>query len=101
MEAGPPPREGLAELRAVLDLLLRRLTRRAYATPREMQVDAGRAISLLLEVRVPNGEYLASTLSGLIRELGQRRPDLLRHIVILESFLAQIDTLLDGEEPRA
>lgn len=98
-----PSREDhpLRHLHAVLDRLLRRMTRRLPGGPREMQVDAGTAIGLLHEVDLPNREYVASVLSGVIRELGQRRPDLLRQITFLEETLAEIGDRLrePPEEP--
>jgi|GEM_PF-3122474 len=93
--------ETLRELSAVLDRLVRRLTRRAPGTPREMQMDAARAITLLNDVRVPNREYLASNLAAVIRELGQRRPDLHRYIVLLETSATQVEAALQrAPEPE-
>ena len=99
-------RAALRELHAVLDRLVRRLTRRAVGTPREMQMDAARAITLLNEVRIPNREYLASNLTAVIRELGQRRPDLHRYVVYLETAAVQVEAALQRapdaeEEPGA
>lgn len=95
------PTDPLRHLHEVLDRLVRRMTRRLPGSPREMQVDAGTAIGLLQEVHVPNREYVASVLSGVIRELGQRRPDLLRSIILLEETLAHIEDRLREapEEP--
>jgi len=93
-----PSRDDLRRLHATLDRLLRRMTRRIPGSPREMQMDASAAITLLYRVEVPNRAYLVSTLGGLVRELGQRRPDLLRFIVTLESALPQIGELLPGGE---
>lgn len=94
-----PAPEDLRRLHATLDRLLRRLTRRLHGSPREMQMDASTAIALLYEVKVPNGPYLASTLGNLVRELGQRHPDLFRYVVTLESSLTQIGELLPPEDP--
>ncbi len=95
-----PSRDELRLLHATLDRLLRRMTRRIPGSPREMQMDASSAIGMLYRVEVPNRAYLVSTLGGLVRELGQRRPDLLRFIVTLESALAQIGELLPGGAPE-
>jgi hypothetical protein len=86
--------EDLRRLHATLDRLVRRLTRRMYGTVREMQMDAGAVIGLLYGLEVPNKPILSSTLASLVRELGQRRPDLFRFIVTLESSLEQIGAML-------
>lgn len=96
MDQPASSREQLRRLHTVLDRLLRRMTRRLRGSPREMQVDAGTAIGLLQQVEVPNRAYLAGTLSSLVRELGQRRPDLFRYVVTLESTLVQVAELLEG-----
>lgn len=92
-----PSSEKLRRVHATLDRLVRRLTRRLHGSPREMQMDAGAVIGLLYDVEVPNRAYLSSTLANLVRELGQRRPDLLRYIVTLEKSLEQIESLLPPE----
>ncbi|HEX2094106.1 MAG TPA: hypothetical protein VHG28_17010 [Longimicrobiaceae bacterium] len=92
----PPSPEALRRLYTVLDQLLRRMTRRLHGSPREMQMDAGSAINLLYDVRIPNREYVASTLSALIRELGQRRPDLFRYITFVEGTLVTLDQMLQS-----
>ncbi|HEX2190813.1 MAG TPA: hypothetical protein VHG51_18040 [Longimicrobiaceae bacterium] len=101
MDPPASPRDSLRRLHATLDRLLRRMTRRLHGSPREMQMDAAAAIALLPQVEVPNRAYLASTLGNLVRELGQRRPDLLRYVVTLEGSLAQVAELLaaGAEEP--
>ena len=91
MEATPPPRDPRRELRWVLEQILLKVTGRLWANPRQIQLDAGSAISLLYDVEVRNGDYLASTLSGLVRELGQRRPNPARYVDVLESFIAVLD----------
>lgn len=97
MEPPASRRDALRHLHATLDRLLRRMTRRLHGSPREMQMDAAAAIGLLQQVEVPNRAYLASTLGNLVRELGQRRPDLLRYVVTLEGSLTQVGELLDAE----
>ncbi|HEV2734010.1 MAG TPA: hypothetical protein VGV85_04190 [Longimicrobiaceae bacterium] len=97
MDQPPRPDQSLEDLRrlhATLDRLVRRLTRRMYGTVRETQMDAGAAIGLLYGLEVPNRAILSSTLASLVRELGQRRPDLFRFIVTLESSLEQIGAML-------
>lgn len=98
MDRPTPSPENLRRLHATLDRLLRRMTRRLPGSPREMQMDASAAIALLYDVEAPNRAGLSATLAALVRELGQRRPDLLRHVVVLESSVAQIGDLL--AEPR-
>ncbi len=90
------PDHPLRQLHAVLNQLVRRMTRQLYATPREMQMDASDAIGLLLQAEIPNREYLAGQMASLVRELGQRRPDLLRYIVTVETTLAQIEERMGG-----
>lgn len=94
MDQPDQPLEDLRRLHATLDRLVRRLTRRMYGTVREMQMDAGAVIGLLYGLEVPNKAILSSTLASLVRELGQRRPDLFRFIVTLESSLEQIEAML-------
>lgn len=94
MTENEPPEHPLRQLHAVLDRLGRRMTRQLYATPREMQMDASAAIGLLLQAEIANREYLAGQMASLVRELGQRRPDLLRYIVTVESALTQIEERL-------
>lgn len=98
MDQPGQPLEDLRRLHATLDRLVRRLTRRLHGSPREMQMDAGAVIGLLYGLEVPNKAILSSTLASLVRELGQRRPDLFRFIVTLESSLAQIGEMLPPEE---
>ena len=98
MDQPAQPSEELRRLHATLDRLVRRLTRQLYGSPREMQMDAGAAINLLYGLEVPNRAYLSSTLANLVRELGQRRPDLLRYIVTLEKSLEQIGELLPPQD---
>jgi hypothetical protein len=90
------PESTLQELHAVLDRLVRRMTRRVFGSPREMQMDASAAIGLLREVELPNREYLAGQMANLVRELGQRRPDLFRYVVTVESTLGEIEKRLRG-----
>ena len=98
MDQPVPPSEELRRLHATLDRLVRRLTRQLHGSPREMQMDAGLAINLLYDVEVPNKAYLSSTLANVVRELGQRRPDLFRYIVTLQKSLEQIGQLLPPED---
>lgn len=99
-DAVPPPApEARGELRWLLEQVLLKITGRLWSTPRQTQLDAGRAISLLYDVPVRNGDYLASSLSALVRELGQRRPETRRYVGILENFIAELDLPAAAEPP--
>jgi len=80
-------------LREVLERLIRQMSRQEWATPRQMQMDAGEAMNYLYELGM-GGSYMVAMLSNLVRELGQRRPDLFRFIIALQDFL---DEVLGGE----
>lgn len=86
------------DVRAALHLVVLQLTGRAYGSPRQIQMDAGRAISLLYGADIHNGGFLASTLTRLVRELGQRRPDVHGFVITLETFLTRIDEQLGARK---
>ena len=89
------------ELYVVLDRLVRRMTHRLFGTPRLMQLDVGAAISLLLQSEHPHREYLASQLGKLLRELGNRRPDLHQHILFFEENKARLADRLGIDDREA
>lgn len=101
MEENPAPPPEMRQLHALLRRLLLRVTRRAWATPREMQMDASRAIGLLPHAPPSVQAQLTPTLSGLVRELGQKRPDLYRHIVTLERVVVTLDERFGPPPPVA
>jgi hypothetical protein len=92
------PHQDLAELAAVLHQLVKRMTKRLFATPRMMQMDVGRALSLLNRVHYPKRLFLRRALSDLLRELGKRRPDLHRYVVTLEEAAREMDEELEKPE---
>jgi hypothetical protein len=101
-EATPPPpheHDARRELRDVLEMVLKRITGQVWSNPRQTQLDAGRAIGLLYDVEVRNGDYLGSTLSALVRELGGRYADTSRYVPVLESFIAELDRPAVDDEP--
>lgn len=79
------------ELRQLLRQIVQRVTKQTFATPRQKQLDVGNAISLLNRIEeFPERHILRRTLAELLRELGKRRPDLHRHVVIIEKSIAQL-----------
>jgi hypothetical protein len=89
----PHPDDARRELREALERLIRQMSRQEWATPRQMQMDAGEAMNRLYELGM-GGSYMVPMLTNLVRELGQRRPDLFRFIIALRDFL---DEVLGGE----
>jgi hypothetical protein len=88
------PREIREELRLLLRTLVQRLTRQSFATPLQKQLDVGKAISLVNQLDdFPEQLILRRALGDLLRELGKRRPDLHRYVVLLEKAATQL-----GEE---
>jgi hypothetical protein len=82
------------ELRQLLRRLVQRLTKQTFATPLQKQLDVGKAISLVNRIEdFPDRHVLRRTLGELLRELGKRRPDLHRHVVVIEKSIAKL-----GEE---
>lgn len=86
----------LEQLQAILDRLVRRLTRREWATPRMMQIDAGEALSLLRRLEYPKKDILRRTLSELLRELGGQRVEQFRYVKILEPLAYEMAEELEN-----
>lgn len=90
-------------LLATLNDLLDKLNGRAWGSARGMQMDAGAAINLLYDAQLREDNLLTATLSSLIRELGQRRPDTRRHILTLQGIVDDLTAELGeagaGEPP--
>lgn len=87
--------EHLQELRFLLDRLVRRMTRRSFATPLQMQMDVGNAMSMLNRTgHFPRRPLMLRALPDLLRELGSRKPDLFRYVTILEETVVEIDEIL-------
>lgn len=90
MEHPSSPDETTRALRETLERLIRQMSRQEWATPRQMQMDAGEAMNYLYELG-RGGSYMVALLTNLVRELGQRRPDLFRFIVALQDYLDEFD----------
>ena len=83
----------LEQLYTVLHRLVMRMTRRAFSTPRLMQMDVGAALALLARTEFPRKLIVKRHLSELLREAGKRRPDLGRHVVALEEAVKELREL--------
>lgn len=92
------PTEELREFQKLLRTIVMRLTRLMFTTPRLTQIDVGNAMVLSQRVEYPKIIYARKVLPELLRELGKRRPDLRRHVVVLEQAVHDIDEHL--AEPR-
>lgn len=89
--------ESKEELRQLLRRLVQRLTKQTFATALQKQLDVGKAISLVNRVEdFPERHILRRTLGELLRELGKRRPDLHRHVVVIEKSIVALGE--GGEE---
>jgi hypothetical protein len=83
----------MAELRELEELLFRivqRMTHRLFTTPRLTQIDVGRAITLAQRVDFPKALLVRRALPDLLRELGKKRPDLHRYILLLEDAAREL-----------
>jgi hypothetical protein len=84
-------REKREELRDLLRLLVQRLTKQRFATALQKQIDVGKAIVLANQIEdFPDRHIVRRALAELLRELGKRRPDLHRYVVILEKAAVQL-----------
>jgi hypothetical protein len=84
-------REKKEELRQLLRRLVQRVTKQTFATTRQKQLDVGNAISLLNRIeKFPERLILQRALAEMLRELGKRRPDLHRHVVVIEKSIVQL-----------
>ena len=94
MEFETAGREELRELEALLFRIVQRMTRRLYSTPLLTQIDVGHAISLAYRIEdFPHASKVRKALPDLVRELGKRRPDLLRYVVLLEAVVRDLHLL--------
>lgn len=91
-------RKDKQELAGILRRLVRRMTRQEWASPRLMQMDVGQAIAVLTRVDFPKRGLLSRALADLIRELGSKRPDLYRYVIVVEESAADLEREL--EEPH-
>jgi hypothetical protein len=84
-------REKKEVLRQLLRRLVQRVTKQTFATTRQKQLDVGNAISLLNRIeKFPERLILQRALAEMLRELGKRRPDLHRHVVVIEKSIVQL-----------
>jgi hypothetical protein len=90
--------EQLRELQSLLHLIVQKLTRQVFTTPRLTQIDVGQALVLVQQVDYPKALIVRKSLAEVIRELGKKRPDLYRHIITLEDAVRDLDQYVSGNE---
>jgi hypothetical protein len=93
MEFETTETEDLRELEALLFRIVQRMTHRLFTTPRLTQLDVGHAISLAQRVDFPQASKVRKALPDLLRELGKKRPDLHRYILLLEEAARELHAL--------
>lgn len=87
----PETRANKEELEQLLRRLIQRLTKQRFATTRQKQFDVGQAIALVSRTDdFPEHLIVRRALAELIRELGKRRPDVHRYVLILERAANQL-----------
>lgn len=89
----------LRELRELLDRLVRSLTRRVFATPLQMQRDVGNALAMLRDVEFPRKDLVKRGLLDLLRELGQRKRETRRYVIMLEGAVRELGLLTRTSPP--
>jgi hypothetical protein len=90
--------EELREMEELLFRIVQRMTHRLFTTPRLTQLDVGRAISLGHRLDFPKADLVRKALPDLIRELGKKRPDLHRYILLLEDAARDIHAQIGEAE---
>lgn len=97
-EPSPTTREStteeLREFQELVRTILKQLTRLMFTTPRLTQINVGHAMALSQRVEYPRIVFARKVLPELLRELGKPRPDLRRHVVVLEQAVHDIDGYL-------
>ena len=89
--------EHLRELEELLFRIVKRMTHRMFTTPRLTQLDVGHAITLATRVEdFPMAVLVRKALPELLRELGKKRPDLHRYILLLEDAARDLHELNRG-----
>ena len=83
----------LREMEALLFRIVQRMTHRLFTTPRLTQLDVGAAIVLVQRVDFPKSDLVRRALPDLLRELGKKRPDLHRYILLLEDAARDLHAL--------
>ena len=98
MEFETTETEALRELEALLFRIVQRMTHRLFTTPRLTQLDVGRAITLAHGLDFPHALKVRKALPDLLRELGKKRPDLHRYILLLEDAARELHALNGAAE---
>ena len=99
MEFETTPTDDLRELEALLFRIVQRMTHRLFTTPRLTQLDVGRAITLVHRIDdFPKKVLVRKALPELLRELGKKRPDLHRFILLLEEAARELHQRNRGAE---
>ena len=98
MEFETTETEDLREMEELLFRIVQRMTHRLFTTPRLTQLDVGRAISLAQRMDFPQADLVRRALPDLLRELGKKRPDLHRYILLLEDAARDIHALTRAGE---
>ena len=91
--------DDLRELEELLFRIVKRMTHRMFTTPRLTQLDVGHAITLAARVGdFPKAMLVRKALPELLRELGKKRPDLHRYILLLEDAARELHEQNRGAE---
>lgn len=85
------PDEELRELKLVLHRIVQRLTRQIFTTPLQTQIDVGQAIAITNRASFPKQSLVSRTLVDLLREAGKKRPDVYRHVLVLEDAVRDLE----------
>jgi hypothetical protein len=88
----------LREMETLLFRIVQRMTHRLFTTPRLTQLDVGSAIVLAQRIDFPQAEKVRKALPDLLRELGKKRPDLHRYILLLEDAARDLHALNAASE---
>ena len=91
LDTNPNPDAELREFQALLHTIVKKLTRQIFSNARLTQIDVGKAMVLSQRVDYPKVIFARKVLPELLRELGKRRPDLRRHVTVLEQSVYDID----------
>lgn len=94
MEFESSPTKELRELKFVLHRIVKRITRQMFTTPLQTQIDVGTAIGMVQQVDdedFPARSLVSRTLADLLREVGKKRPDYYRYILVLEDAVRDLE----------
>ena len=94
MDADTDPTEDLREFQSLLITIVKRLTRQIFSNARLTQIDVGKAMAMAPHVEYPPVIYVRKVLPELMRELGKPRPDLRRHVTVVEQAVVFIEEYL-------